>query len=384
MSQIGARPPEPERTGDRRDVEPDVLLDIPNVSVDAIRLAVNELDADVSLRVRLANLLQLDAGVRVHLAGVELDIEGVQAEALLKVRLERLVEILDRALTTLDRNPEIIQALARSADVALTDVNRFANRVTEATAPVIGEAGREVGQPVTSIGAVADRAGTVVPDDLRAEASPGARRPPASPGHPQGVNTPRPARPEVPRAVRPERTVGPRPESPAGPAPVGSPPEPPLGPTAPSTPAPPGGTGATGGAAGAGPTGAAGAGGAGAERGGPEGTRPGAAAAGGAGVERGAAEGARPGARGGAEGARPGAEAGQEGGQRPSGAAEGGVGAGREGGERPQSVGERAQEAAAQASQLAGQAGETLRQAGRSVWEAIQGGMAQRRQRPDR
>ncbi|MBM0259951.1 hypothetical protein JNW89_27880, partial [Micromonospora sp. 4G55] len=42
--------------------------------------------------------------------------------------------------------------------------------------------------------------------------------------------------------------------------------------------------------------------------------------------------------------------------------------------------GGRQQGGTAQASQLAGQAGETLRQAGRSVWEAIQGGMAQRRQ----
>ncbi|MFV2116106.1 hypothetical protein ACFHW0_27730, partial [Micromonospora sp. LOL_025] len=32
------------------------------------------------------------------------------------------------------------------------------------------------------------------------------------------------------------------------------------------------------------------------------------------------------------------------------------------------------------AAQLAEQAGETLRQAGRSVWEAIQGGVAQHRQ----
>ncbi|MBM0274098.1 hypothetical protein [Micromonospora tarensis] len=38
-----------------------------------------------------------------------------------------------------------------------------------------------------------------------------------------------------------------------------------------------------------------------------------------------------------------------------------------------------AQAAAQSAAQLAEQAGETLRQAGRSVWEAIQGGVAQHR-----
>ncbi|MBM0231642.1 hypothetical protein JNW91_07090 [Micromonospora sp. STR1_7] len=39
-----------------------------------------------------------------------------------------------------------------------------------------------------------------------------------------------------------------------------------------------------------------------------------------------------------------------------------------------------AQAAAQSAAQLAEQAGETLWQAGRSVWEAIQGGVAQHRQ----
>ena len=95
--------------------EPDVLLDVPELTVDEIRLAVDGLDADLSLRARLADLLQIDAGVRVHLKGVELDVTGVSAEALLKVRLEKLVRILDRALTTIDRNPQLIDALARSA-----------------------------------------------------------------------------------------------------------------------------------------------------------------------------------------------------------------------------------------------------------------------------
>ena len=81
MSESGATEREPDPNIDSGN--PDVLLDIPEVSVDSIRLAVDGLDADLSLRARLANLLQLDAGVRVHLKGVELDITGVHAEALL-------------------------------------------------------------------------------------------------------------------------------------------------------------------------------------------------------------------------------------------------------------------------------------------------------------
>ncbi|MCM0673910.1 hypothetical protein NCC78_04200 [Micromonospora phytophila] len=166
----------------RRDegTEPDVLLDIPRLSVDSIRLAVDGLDADLSLRARLANLLQLDAGVRVHLRGVELDITGVRAEALLKVRLEKLVDILDRAMTTIDRNPQIIEELARTAKASIGDVNRAAQQLAGGVADITAGAERrggatdEFGQQVGAIGAVADR-------PLRRPGGPtegGERRPP--------------------------------------------------------------------------------------------------------------------------------------------------------------------------------------------------------------
>ncbi|MEV5764187.1 hypothetical protein AB0L34_06360 [Micromonospora sp. NPDC052213] len=120
--------------------EPDVLLDVPEVSVDSIRLAVDGLDADLSLRARLANLLQLDAGVRVHLRGVELDMTGVHAEAQLKVRLEKLVDILDRALSTIDRNPHIIDALSRTAIASIDDVNRATQQIASPGGQVAGSA----------------------------------------------------------------------------------------------------------------------------------------------------------------------------------------------------------------------------------------------------
>ncbi|MGR6316597.1 hypothetical protein Q2K19_10070 [Micromonospora soli] len=159
MSESAATGQEPDPTSERlsrragASAEPDVLLDIPEVTVDQIRLAVDGLDADLSLRARLANLLQLDAGVRVHLEGVELDVTGVSAEALLKVRLEKLVQILDRALTTLDRNPQIIDALARAAATGPEDVNRTGQKLTGEAAPVVNQAGQQIGK----VGAVADR-----------------------------------------------------------------------------------------------------------------------------------------------------------------------------------------------------------------------------------
>ncbi|MGC1215233.1 MAG: hypothetical protein WA890_28730, partial [Micromonospora sp.] len=177
MSDSGATEREPDPTSERLTRqggagEPDVLLDIPEVTVDQIRLAVDGLDADLSLRARLANLLQIDAGVRVHLEGVELDVTGVSAEALLKVRLEKLAEILGRALATIDRNPQVIDALARTAAVSIDDVNRAAQQLAGGPgAPVVNRAGQHLG----TVGAVADRT-------LReqvAEPGPAAPAPPA-------------------------------------------------------------------------------------------------------------------------------------------------------------------------------------------------------------
>jgi len=96
--------------------EPDVFVDIRKVKVDEVYVDVEHLEAHLALRAKLANLLQVVAGVHVHLGKVEVDISGVEAEALLKVRLENLYDILDRALTTLDRNPEILESLVKSVD----------------------------------------------------------------------------------------------------------------------------------------------------------------------------------------------------------------------------------------------------------------------------
>ena len=99
----GASPPdEAQRDGDGRlsqdrgrraalrgrqpSPEPDVFMDVPKVQVEEIYMDVEGLDAHLSLRTKLANLVQLVAGVHVHVGKVELDIKGVEAEALLKVR----------------------------------------------------------------------------------------------------------------------------------------------------------------------------------------------------------------------------------------------------------------------------------------------------------
>jgi hypothetical protein len=56
--------------------DPDVFVDIRRVKVDEIYVDVEQLEAHLALRAKLANLLQVVAGVHVHLGKVEVDIKA--------------------------------------------------------------------------------------------------------------------------------------------------------------------------------------------------------------------------------------------------------------------------------------------------------------------
>jgi hypothetical protein len=96
--------------------QPDVVLDIPNLSVESITLDVQGLEAHVALDAQLANLLKLTAGADVTLDSVKLDIKGVQAQAALIVRLDSVRAIIERTLQTLDANPQIVERLLSTVD----------------------------------------------------------------------------------------------------------------------------------------------------------------------------------------------------------------------------------------------------------------------------
>ena len=120
--------------------EPDVLLDIPNLSVEEITLDVQDLEAHVALDARLANLLSLSAGADVSIESVNLTIKGVQAEALLKVRLHNVAQIIDRTLQTIDNNPEIIVRLLESVDKTVGTVGDVADKAVGTVGDVAKEA----------------------------------------------------------------------------------------------------------------------------------------------------------------------------------------------------------------------------------------------------
>jgi pyruvate/2-oxoglutarate dehydrogenase complex dihydrolipoamide acyltransferase (E2) component len=101
--------------------EPDVLLDVENLEVEKITLEVDNLRAHISVLAELANLLNLSVGADVQLGRVKLEIDGVRAQALLKVRLENVRVILVKALETLGEHPEILENLAQTLTALLRE-----------------------------------------------------------------------------------------------------------------------------------------------------------------------------------------------------------------------------------------------------------------------
>jgi hypothetical protein len=99
--------------------EQDVLLDVSELEVEKITLEVAGLRAHVSVLAQLANLVNLQVGVDARLNRVKLVIEGVRAKVLLKVWLDDVRAILEKALDTLGEHPEILENLLQTLNELL-------------------------------------------------------------------------------------------------------------------------------------------------------------------------------------------------------------------------------------------------------------------------
>ncbi len=158
---------------------PDVLLDVPVVKVDNIHLELDNLDAHVSLKAYVLDLVKLTVGVDVHLGRVALDIKGVEAQALLKVRLDHVAAVVDRVMTTLDRNPELLESIGEAIEdigagagdmlgesgEAVEDVGEGAETALEHIGQGAGQGVGEIGQGAgQAVGQVGEGAGEAVGD----------------------------------------------------------------------------------------------------------------------------------------------------------------------------------------------------------------------------
>jgi hypothetical protein len=88
--------------------DPDVMLSVPDLTIDKLTLKVKELRADVDLQARVLDLLDLRVGARVTLGEVDLDIENVSAQAMLKVKLDNVAEVIDQVMQAITANPELV------------------------------------------------------------------------------------------------------------------------------------------------------------------------------------------------------------------------------------------------------------------------------------
>ena len=88
--------------------EDDVVLDIPMLNVEELDLEVEELRAHISARAELAGFLNISVGVDAYVDNVKLNIKGVEAQVQLKVKLERILGSVDRALQAIDNNPQLL------------------------------------------------------------------------------------------------------------------------------------------------------------------------------------------------------------------------------------------------------------------------------------
>jgi hypothetical protein len=117
---------------------PDVMLDVPELKIDSIHFKLDDLDAHVAAKANVLNLVKLTVGVDVHLSRVKLDIKGVEAQLVLKARLDHVAAIVDRLMTSLDRNPELVKGLSR----AVSEVGKGAGQAVDKT----GDAAKDIGK----------------------------------------------------------------------------------------------------------------------------------------------------------------------------------------------------------------------------------------------
>ncbi len=139
------------------DDTPTLVLDVPVLNVDEINLEVEDLRAHVSLRAELADLVKINVGVDIFLDKVKLDIKGLEAQALLKIKLDRVLGTLDRALEAIDKNPQILNRVteadsavggsSRGASQSAWDTEQYVDRASqqEDAAGRVGEAAQPIG-----------------------------------------------------------------------------------------------------------------------------------------------------------------------------------------------------------------------------------------------
>jgi pyruvate/2-oxoglutarate dehydrogenase complex dihydrolipoamide acyltransferase (E2) component len=123
--------------------DPDVQLDVPALRVEEIDLEVENLQARVSVRAELADLVNINIGLDIDLGEVKLQIKGVEAQAQLKARLDNVRAIFSEVLASLQHNPQFFRQALGPAD----QTTEVADETADASVPPAGGGAEERGKP---------------------------------------------------------------------------------------------------------------------------------------------------------------------------------------------------------------------------------------------
>ena len=131
--------------------DPDVVLDVPTLNVEELDLEVEDLQVRVALQAVLADLVQINIGLKAELGEVKLGVKGVEAQAQLKARLDNVRAIFSEVLESLQHSPQFFRQ-------TLESVNQTAGAPEDTTpdTDVVDETG-DVSGPTTD-GSAGERA----------------------------------------------------------------------------------------------------------------------------------------------------------------------------------------------------------------------------------
>jgi pyruvate/2-oxoglutarate dehydrogenase complex dihydrolipoamide acyltransferase (E2) component len=133
--------------------DPDVVLDVPTLNVEEIDLEVEDLQVRIALQAVLADLVQINVGLKAELGEVKLGVKGIEAQAQLKARLDNVRAIFSEVLASLDHSPQFFrQALGSVSQTAgapedTTLDTEVVGETDGVSGPPAGEGTEERGEP---------------------------------------------------------------------------------------------------------------------------------------------------------------------------------------------------------------------------------------------
>src|SRR5215216_6667041 len=129
--------------------DPDVVLDVPTLNVEGIDLEVEDLQVRVSLQAVLADLVQINVGLKAELGEVKLEVKGVEAQAQLKARLDNVRAIFSEVLASLQHSPQFFRQELEPANqrAGASEDTTMDTEVVDETGDVSGHDAEERGEP---------------------------------------------------------------------------------------------------------------------------------------------------------------------------------------------------------------------------------------------